>query len=222
MRVRTGRCYRKAPRGLVSFFVLCAVLFIILEGFIFTERKLRPALMAIARAKANAVAVDAVNEAILNYIASGIAYEDLIKIEQDEHGRIVMACLNTVEANRIMAAATIAAREALSGLEARSIRIPLGEASGSFFLAAYGPKITVKLIPTGQVNTKLVDSFESAGINQTRHKLYLHIGAEVQIVIPFNAGRVNVVTAVPVTDNVYIGEVPGTVINLQFPDSRGP
>lgn len=204
--------------GFLSFFILCTILFIIIEGFIFTERKLRPALMAIAVIKANAVATDAVNEAILNHVASGVMYHDLIKTKQDEHGRIVMAQLNAMEANRIMAATTIAAREALTDLEARSIRIPLGEVMDSYFFAARGPKISVKMIPMGRVNSKLVDSFETAGINQTRHKIYLHVDTEVQIVIPFNVDLVNVITAVPVTDNVYIGEVPGTVINLRFPD----
>ncbi len=221
MWVRPGRRYRRSP-GFVSFFVLCAVLFIIVEGFIFTEHKLRPALTAIAVIKANAAATDAINEAILKNMAGGVAYHDLIKIEQDEHGRIVMAQLNTMEVNRIMAATTIATREALTDMRERRIRIPVGEVLGSYLLATYGPKISVKLIPMGRVNTELIDYFEAAGINQTRHKIYLHVHTEVQIVIPFSATPVNIFTAVPVTDTIYIGEVPGTVINLEFPGGSQP
>ena len=205
------------PGSLITFTTLVFLLFILVQGFLMVERRFRPALLAVAIIKADGLATDAINYAIIEKVARGIHYKDLIIIEQDEQGRIVMAQINTMEVNRVMAETTISTREALSALAQSPFEIPLGEATDSFLLAAYGPKIPVKMIPLGRVNTELVDSFEQAGINQTRHKIYLKVHAEVQIIIPFIAESVEVITTVPVADAVYIGEVPGTVINLQLP-----
>lgn len=216
--MRHRRRIRRAPPGSwISFFILVALLFILVQGFLLAERQFRPAILAVALIKADGLATDAINYAILGTVAAGIHYQDLISIEKDGQGRIVMAQINTTEINRVMAEATLATREALTALEDHPFQIPLGEITDSFILATYGPKIPLKLIPLGRVNTELIDSFESAGINQTRHKIYLKVHTEVQIIVPFIKESVEVITTIPVADTIYIGDVPDTVINLHFP-----
>lgn len=206
---------RRLPRGsVVSFVLLVFFFFLLIQGLMTFERKLRPAILAIAAIKANGLAVDAINEAILEKVAQGTLYQDLIDVEQNDEGRIVMAQINTMAVNRVVAEATMATRKALSDLGKKQVNIPLGEVMDNYLLATYGPDIPVRLVPFGRVNTEVIDSFEEAGINQTRHKIYLHIHTEVQIVIPFIAESVKVEAAVPVADAVYMGEVPDTVINL--------
>jgi sporulation protein YunB len=214
--MRRRRHIRRAPPGSwFSFFVLVGLIFLVVQGFLVIERQLRPAIIAVALIKADGLATDAINYAILENVA--VDYSDLIIIEKDDNGRIVMAQINSMEVNRIMAETTLATRQALIDLEERPFVIPMGEVTDSFILATYGPKIPIRLIPLGRVNTELNDSFESAGINQTRHKIYLRVHTEVQIIVPFIKESVEVITTIPVADTIYIGEVPDTVINLQFP-----
>ncbi len=216
--MRRRRYFRRGPTGSVfSFLFLVALLFIVVQGFIIVERQFRPAILAVALIKADGLATDAINLAILENVSHRVHYRDLIMIEQDEQGRIVMAQINTMEVNKVMAETTLATREALEDLQTKPFEIPLGEAMDSFILATYGPKIPVRMVPLGRVNPELVDSFEQAGINQTRHKIYLKIHAEVQIIIPFIRDSVEVITTVPIADAIYLGDVPDTVINLQFP-----
>lgn len=203
--------------GFFSFMMLAFCCFLVFEGFMFLERRFRPAILSIAVIKANALAIDAINRAILENVAEGIFYQDLIYIKEDEEGKIVVSQVNTMEVNRILAETTVATQNALTKLEKKSIEIPLGEALDSYLLATYGPKISVRIVPLGRVNTKVVDVFEDAGINQVRHKIYLDVQTEVRIVIPFIASTVEVNTTVPIADTIYPGEVPDTVINLHFP-----
>ncbi len=216
--MRRRRGIRRVSRGsLISYLVLVALFFIVVQGFMIIERNFRPAILAAAKMRADGLATDAISYAILEKVAGKIAYQDLIMIEKDEQGRIVMAQINPVEVNRVMAETTLATRDALQQLESEPFEIPLGEATDSYILAAYGPKIPVKMIPVSRVKTSVVDSFDQAGINQTRHKIYLEVYVEVQIVIPFVKDSVEVTATVPVADAVYIGEVPDAVFNLQFP-----
>ncbi len=221
--MRYRRRLRRSPPGsMLSFLILVAAVFIVTQLFFMVEKNLRPAIIALAEIKADALATDAINLAILENVAHVIHYKDLIITTHDDQGRIVMAQLNSMEVARVMAETTIATRQALLNLEGEPFHIPLGEAMGSYILAAYGPSIPIKMIPLGRVNMELEDSFEEAGINQTRHKIYLKVQTEVQIIVPLIRESVEVITTIPVADAIYIGEVPDTVINLQWPSDLFP
>ena len=207
---------RLLNHGAISFIVLCLFLFFLIEGVLLLERRLRPAILSFAEVKADMLATDAVNRAIMEKVARGIFYQDLIAIRQDEEGRIIMAQLNTMEINRLMAETTMATQEALSEISVKEMRIPLGEILNNYLLATYGPRIPMRLIPVGRVNTMLDDSFTAAGINQVRHRIYLDVVSEVRIIIPFTAIEVEVHTTVPLADTIYPGEVPESVINLDI------
>jgi len=200
--------------GLLSFIILCLLVFMLLRVFWTIEKSLRPAILSIAQVKADMLATDAVNRAIMEEVARGILYQDLISIKQDDRGKIIMAQINTMEINRLMAKTTMATQNALKEIGKEPIKIPLGEVLDSYLLAAYGPEIPVKLVPVGRVNTALLDSFEEAGINQVRHKIYLDVFTEIRIVIPFITEDLEVHTTIPLADAIYPGEVPETVINL--------
>lgn len=208
---------RRVNRKLIVFVILASLVFLIAKSFLLIEANFRPVIMSIATARADALATEAVNAAVSEKIARNILYKDLVLLEKDRDGRIVMAQVNAMEVNRLISTTTMQVQNALRSIKGETIYIPLGQAVDSHLLASYGPRIPVRLIPIGRVNTKVVDVFEAAGINQTRHKVYLDIHAEIQIVVPFVSSEIEVVTTVPLTDNIYIGDVPDTVINLQFP-----
>ncbi len=200
----------------VSFLLLCLALFLLCRGFWAMERNLRPAILSIAEVKANILATEAVNRAILEKVTPGISYRDLISIRQDENGKIIMAQVNTMAINRLMAETTLATQDALKAMEKEPLKIPLGEVLDSYLLATYGPEIPIKLIPVGKVNTYLNDSFEEAGFNQVRHKIYLDVFSEVRVVVPLISTNVEIRATVPLADTVYPGEVPETLINLHI------
>ncbi len=212
---RFGRRTRRP--GFLSFVILLLLLFLLVEGLFFLERQLRPSVISIASIKADILATSAINQAVLDEVARKMAYRELIDVEQDEQGRIVMAQLNTTEVNRLLSETTIATQDALRELEEKEpVSIPIGEAMDNYLLATYGPAIPVRLIPMGRVNTRLEDSFEEAGINQVRHKVYLEVDTEIQIIVPFVSTPVEVVTSVPIADTVYQGEVPEMVLDLDL------
>lgn len=209
---------RKAPPGsLILFLITVVVLLILVEGLFLVERKIRPAILAAAVMECDNIATMAINEVLLEKVVPTVSYKDLINIEQDENGKIVMAQTNTAEINRIMALTTVATGETVTEISEREIKLPLGKITGIYYLEAYGPKIPVKLKPMGRVNTVVFDSFENAGINQTRHKIYMQVITEVQIIVPLIADSIEVFTMVPLADTIYLGEVPDILINLPFP-----
>lgn len=215
--MRRGRRRRRIPAaGLYTFIFLVLLLLLLFEGLLLAERKIQPAILAAAVMECDGIATRAINGALLEKVVPAASYTDLITIEKDNSGKIVMARTDTVEMNRIMALTTAATLEALTGISEHAIKIPLGRITESYILAPYGPKIPVRLKPMGRVNTAVQDSFEEAGFNQTRHRIYLEVTAEVQVIVPLIADSVRVLTTVPLVDTIYIGEVPETIVNLNL------
>ena len=86
--------------------------------------------------------------------------------------------------------------------------------SGSPLRAGRGPEMLVKVVPVGSVSSEFVTEFRTAGINQTRHKVYIRIRANMRIVIPTGAREVEVVAQVPVAETVIVGQVPQSYVNV--------
>ena len=64
------------------------------------------------------------------------------------------------------------------------VEVPLGAFSGIEAWAGFGPKIHMKIIPISNVECRFASTFEEAGVNQTKHSIYLEIVADISIIMP--------------------------------------
>lgn len=196
--------------------VLIVLALVVLVPFGIAETNLTPTILAIAKAYAEQIAVTAIQDAVNDKIAKNVEYKDLIFIRTDNRGRVVLMQANTIKINSLAAEATLDIQKNLVKLEGRAVHIPLGQVLKSQLLAAYGPKIRVTLVPIGAVKVKVIDDFQQAGINQTRHRLYLNVSTRVKIVIPLVSDYMEVSSQVPVAETIIVGEVPQTYLNLDL------
>ena len=66
----------------------------------------------------------------------------------------------------------------------------------------------------GTVSVDFKTSFESAGINQTRHRIYLEAKTQVKVVIPLTTSTKEVKAQIPICETIIVGEVPESYINV--------
>ena len=81
-----------------------------------------------------------------------------------------------------------------------------------------GPSIPMKLSTTGTVETNVRSEFESKGINQTIHRLYLDVKCKVSILTPYNTIEDSITNQVVLIENVIVGLIPSTYYNLEGMD----
>ncbi|MDF2565821.1 MAG: yunB [Massilibacillus sp.] len=205
---------RKFPSITIIIIITISIFFYMLW---FVELHLKPTLLAIAEARATLIATQSINHVINDKVSKEIDPQALVMVKVDNQGRVVLIQPNTMEFNKLAADTTIKVQEVLEKLSEEKINIPIGQVLGSQFLASMGPQITVTIIPIGTVQVKVIDKFEQAGINQTKHMVYLVATTEVKIVVPLVSKSVSVDTQVPVAEYVVVGEVPSTYV--QFPSS---
>ena len=183
------------------------------------ERNLTEILLSLAQAQARAMAVQALNEAADEIVLSGVTYDQLMAVTADDNGQIRLIQANTPEMNRLASRASLTAQQKITGLEQESLYVPLGSVLGITLLAGYGPPIEVRMLPVGAVNARFTTEFETAGINQTRHKISLTLTAQVELVIPTGAMEVQAVTQVAVAESIIVGQVPDSYVNVENTDN---
>ncbi|MBP2652865.1 MAG: yunB [Firmicutes bacterium] len=211
----------RRQRSMPGFVLVMAITFVmVVIAFWIVENHLKPSLLAIAEARAITIATQCINTVINEKVSQSIDPQRLVIVQHDERGRVVFIQPNTFEFNRLAAETTIKVQEALQEIPEEKIYIPSGQVLGSKLLASMGPKIGVTVIPIGTVQVKVVDKFEQAGINQTRHSVYLYATTSVRIVVPLVSSVLSVNTQVPITEYIVVGEVPSTYVQFPFPLSN--
>ena len=204
--------YGKRSRA-KTFFIIVIPLLIAL--YLIIDSNLETTLNEMAKSKAQLKGQEIITRAVNEKIADKTEYQDLVVIHKDGEGRIVLIQPNTVKINRMMAETLLYVEAGFAALEKQDCSIPLGQALGSRIFAGYGPGIKVKMIPVGRVNTDLVDRFEEAGINQTRHLVCLKVSGKIKVVVPFNQEQIDVSMTIPVAETIVVGEVPQTYMMLK-------
>lgn len=203
----------RVVRWIILFFVIVA-------GFcLFVERNLRPVVLNMAEAKSIALATRLINEAMNEATDGRVNYEDLMNVICDAQGRVSMVQANTVRMNDVSTAVVNAAEAQLDSMRTEAVGIPLGSALGSQVLAASGPVIPVQVVPIGGVQTEFHTEFETSGINQTRHKIYMTVTAWIRVVIPTQAREVEVSNNLLLAESIIVGDVPNSFVGYN-PDGN--
>ena len=94
------------------------------------------------------------------------------------------------------------------------IAIPIGDIVGDALSLGQGPDILVELNNYRSVHADIKSSFESAGVNQTIHRLTLELEVEAVLLLPgLKAEKVSASLALPVAETIIVGETPKTYIS---------
>jgi len=121
---------------------------------------------------------------------------------------------NVQTLNKITVNLTLAMNEKFQELGNEKVGIPLGALTGSKYLAGFGPKINITIVPAGNVDSEVKTEFVSGGINQTVYRIYLDVKGTVDILTPYNTINREVENKVLLVETVIVGNVPQTYLDL--------
>lgn len=165
-------------------------------------------------AQVRAIGTNAVNIAASTVINGGIHYDDLFTVVRDNDGNIEMIQANSPRINSIAREIANLAQANLDSLGVQTIDIAFGTFTGLALLTGFGPDVSINIIPIGTANCDFVSSFVSAGINQTVHRIYIDVYADINIITPIDEPTVTVKAEVLVCENLIVGEIPSTYLNV--------
>ena len=192
-------------KRLVSIFVVTISIVVITLVFSFM---VNPVIMDTVEIKSMALATRAMNSSIADVVMNSIVYDDLVNIISDDFGNISMIQANSLEINNLSKDLAQTCEERIGEYGKLGVSIPMGTFTGIPLLVGRGPRIKVKMTPIGSVVCRFVSHFESAGINQTVHKIYVNVVAKVSVVMPLSSRQFEAEQQVLISESVIVGQVP--------------
>ena len=93
------------------------------------------------------------------------------------------------------------------------IPVPILAFSGIDILSGYGNNVYIKTISISSVTSEFDSNFNSIGINQTLHSIYINVLSEVKIEIPLKTYQTTLKTSVLISETVLVGKVPEIYLN---------
>lgn len=184
---------------------------------------LKPVMTSMATARVsnlvNRIVSAAVNEAVEN---GSIDYQNFVIFEKDETGHITALRSNVAEVNRMQGQITDEILHRLSEVATSELEIPLGTLTGSALLAGRGPSLFVRMQAVGSASAAFRNQFTAAGINQTRHQIFLDVDVYMSILLPGMKTSTRVSNEIAVAETVIVGGVPDTYTYFStMPDEIG-
>ncbi|MEY8000354.1 sporulation protein YunB [Clostridium sp. Mt-5] len=208
------RIFKVIDNKVKGIFIIGFILIILGFCIYFVNAKISPAIVTAADVQTRAIITETINSVIIEEYSKQFDYKDIIDIEKDKQGNIVMIRANTLKMNKIACDVAIKCQQRLKNIGKVGLKLPLGYIMKNNLLAFFGPNITVKMQPVGYIETKYLSSFESVGINQSRHKIYVQVNTNMRIIIPLGIEDIKVKNEVPISETIILGKVPETAINL--------
>ncbi|MGN0822999.1 MAG: sporulation protein YunB [Candidatus Gallimonas sp.] len=196
--------------------VLAFVAFFIIGIVVYVQLNVTNVLKSIAEATMRSITTVAVNDAIYYTLSDRVRYEDLVTVTRDGEGNIASISSNSFQINRIARDAAYMSQQNLKKMSEDGIEVPLGAFTGMEAWAGFGPRVTLKIIPISNVECRFVSQFDEAGINQTKHSIYLEIVADISIIMPSGTSNFASLTEVLICESVLVGKVPDTYLQADI------
>lgn len=184
--------------------------------FFYFQRNVTRVLISISEATMRASTTVAVNDAVYYTLSDELRYDDLVTVQRDQNGTITAVSANALKINKIARDTASISQSNLKNLSLNGIPIPLGALTGIEALAGLGPRIHFRIIPVSSVSCEFSSTFESVGINQTKHSIYLNVIADISIVMPSRTENFAVTTEILVGEFVLVGAVPDTYLQTDI------
>jgi sporulation protein YunB len=208
MRHRFGT--RRPLKGRLIVFLLLVVALVALFN-----HTLYPVMQSEAENEAKVKAISVIDNVVLHEISSNsVTYESLIHVERDSAGKVLSITTDIVKMNLLKTKIMAEVQNAFNSDAASDVKVPLGTLLGGSIFYGRGPNVTLNITLSGNVDAEFKSSLTSAGINQTRHQIYLNVGTNVYSFLPGISAATKVNTDVLVAETVIVGTVPNTVLNF--------
>ena len=202
---------RRLRRGLPSWVLTWLVAAgVMLCAVRVTEQALRPVLAAAARYQVRSQVTAAVEQwAARDLQERGVDYSDFVSITRNEAGEITALSADMARLNLLRAELSAHLLERLEDSQLE-LTIPVGSLLPIEPTWARGPELHLRALALGTASAEFESEFTSAGINQTRHRLWLELSVPVTVLLPGGGEELTVDSRLCVAETVIVGQVPQT------------
>ena len=190
----------------IYFYIIFLIAFVF---FAFIVYRLEDAFINAFTPYAVNIGSDAINYTVADYISDNEhSYQDSVQLSYGYNDAVTSLQTNSSLMNKVKADLSILLQNELDNQKSKSLSIPFGNISDNIIFHGTGPEIDV-IIKSAEI-TDLVfnDAFESVGINQVRHKIFIEAYVTISISCATVTQSEVIHDIIPVAETVIVGSVP--------------
>lgn len=195
---------------------LAVVLTVIATLTLLIRLYLAPQAQRLIETQVSNQASAAINAAIAEQIAAGkLEYADMVTVEKDRNGAVTAIRTNMERINLLKTGILDCIDEKLDNLSLEELGVPIGSVLLPELFSGRGPLIPVRVLAVRTSDAIFRNDFSAAGINQTRHSIYIDIHVTVTILTWTGTHDVLVDATVAAAETVIVGTVPATYFGME-------
>ncbi len=204
------RYYYKRDRNTIIFRIVCIFLVLAIIS-VLCDLQLRPIIKTVGGSALKNTLSNVLDGSVNDMVDQlGVRYGDMVEIERNKDGTIQAITLNSSYINGYKADLSDGCSDRLSKFDEMVVPVPVGSLIGGSFFNGRGFCFNIKATIYGFAVTDVESKFESAGINQTRHTIYLNVQASAHAYMGLCHLNESVDETVILVETIIVGEVPGT------------
>ena len=197
-----------------------SIFFVLVVVLLYSIIVVNPIIFNLCEARVDSQATTALSDAIFEVLNdNNIDYSDIVDIKYDSQNKVSSISSNVEAMNYIARQISTKAQIYLDEIGECGVDVNLGAFTGLEIFMNVGPKIYVATTPIGSVITVFNSTFESVGINQTRHSISVDVNSCISIVLPTSSKKISLVTSMLVCESVIVGEVPSVYLSSDLKSS---
>ncbi len=206
--IRAKRFVSKRKVNIIIFRVVSVFLVLTIISVI-CDIKMRPVLETVG-GTALKNSLSNVLDRTVNEIVDelGVRYGEMVNIEKNPDGSIAAITLNSSYINGYKADLSDGCSDRLADFDKMSVPVPMSSIIGLAFFDNPIFNIDVTATIYGFAVTDVTSKFESAGINQTRHTIYLEVKASAHAYMGLVHLNESVDETIILVETIIVGEVP--------------
>ncbi|MCH5183333.1 MAG: sporulation protein YunB [Oscillospiraceae bacterium] len=179
---------------------------LLLYGCAVFSKRLEQAMKAFAQTAGNAMLSLTLQNALYQEIRDRA--EEYVTVERDASGRVTAVRIHSNELTLLASELTVRLLAELRDYRNDTFGIPLGNLTSTALLSGRGPLIHVRPVSTGNVANELKSTLDSAGINQTLHRVFLHFSVTVNYLAPLESCMDTLSFDLLIAETLIVGDVP--------------
>lgn len=196
---------------------LCAVLVFLVSFLLFLIPAVRY-FRALTGAMAISNAADLITRTVSDIVEEkmmelGEEERSFVTFEKDDAGAVTAIITDTPRVN-ILSSELLDAVIAAANRGDLNISVPMGDLLGISLLLGRGPRVPMKITMLTSSRVEVKNVLTSAGINQTKHQLFLEVHVDTDVLLPWEIRSAAVVNEVLVAETVIVGRTPETYVSL--------
>lgn len=178
---------------------------------VFLELKIKSVREELSVLEANSVASSALTAGVEKALADyKLNYDDVVSFTYDSGGNIKSLSTDIITLNTLGNEIGTNTDGYINNVGTYKFSLPLTSLVGEQFFSGVGPDISFYITMRGLTSTNFENRFESTGVNQTRHQIFLNVTIKMNIVF---AGEVSIVeykSDVCIAESIIVGITPST------------